>query len=90
MPITVVIPNALRPFAGGNDRVPLEAKTVAEAIQKLVERYPDLTNRLPDLALPAAGSGIFRGGSNVRRLQGAATMLEPNDIITVIVPAGDL
>jgi len=91
MAVTVILPNALKPYAGYNDRVPLEASTVGEAIQKLLERYPDLADMLPDdLAAPPPGYAIFRGSKDVCRLQGLDTPLEPGDRITIVVPQGDL
>ena len=33
MAITVILPNALRPYAAFNERVPLEASTAAEALR---------------------------------------------------------
>ena len=91
MAVTVILPNALQPYAGYNDRVPLEAATVGEAMQKLLERYPDLASMLPnDLASPPPGYALFRGAKDVRRLQGLDTPLEPDDHITIVVPEGDL
>lgn len=91
MAITVVLPNALRPYAAGNDRVALEAGTVVEALTKLTERYADLKNRFPlDQAAMPAGSGIYRNGLDIRRLQGLDTPLRNDDLLTLIVPSGDL
>jgi molybdopterin synthase sulfur carrier subunit len=91
MAISVILPNALQPYAGYNDRVPLEAATVGEAIQKLLERYPDLADMLPaDFAAPPPGYAIFRRSKDVRHLQGLDTSLEPGDRITIVVPQGDL
>ena len=76
MALTVVLPNALRPFAAFNDRVALDATTVAEALQKLVERYPALAAHLPtDPGTMPVGGGVYRGGMDVRQLQGGATPL---------------
>ena len=88
MAITVILPNALRPFAAGNDRVALEAQTVGEALQKLVQRYPQLEGHLP--APEGPGQGIYRNGSLVQKLQGLDTPLRADDTVTLIVPAGDL
>ena len=91
MPISVILPNALRPYAALNERVALEAATAGEAIQKLVERYPDLQAHLPrDLANPPRGAGVYRNSVDLRGLQGLATELRNNDRLTIIVPAGDL
>jgi molybdopterin converting factor small subunit len=88
MAITVLLPNALRPYAAGNDRVPLDAQTAGEALQKLVERYPDLAGHLPDLA--GNGQGIYRNGVLLGKLQGLETALGQGDRLTLIVPEGNL
>jgi molybdopterin converting factor small subunit len=91
MTITVILPNALRPFAAYNDRVPLEASTAAEALAKLIERYPDLKTRLPaNLAQLPSGMGIYRNSMDLRRLQGLETPLREDDRLTIVVPEGDL
>ena len=88
MAINVILPNALRPYAAGNDRVPLEARTAGEALQKLVERYPPLQGHLPEQA--GNGNAIYRNGSMIHKLQGLETPLHDGDTLTIIVPAGDL
>ena len=88
MAILVLLPNALRPLAGGNDRVPLDAQTAGEAIQKLVDRYPQLKGHMPEDARP--GNGVYRNGTPLDALQGMDTPLVNNDRLTLIVPTGDL
>lgn len=88
MPITVILPNALRPHAAGNDRVPLDAQTAGEALQKLVQRYPPLQGKIPEQA--GQGKAIYRNGSMIHKLQGLDTPLRDGDTLTIIVPAGDL
>ncbi len=91
MAVTILLPNALRPFAAFNDRVALDATTVAEALKKLVERYPQLTAHVPaDPAAMPVGGGVYRGGMDIRKLQGGETPLQRDDILTLIVPSGDL
>lgn len=91
MAITVILPNALRPHAAYNDRVPLEASTAGEALTKLIERYPALQARLPqDLNRLLPGMGIYRNSQDLRRLQGLETPLREDDRLTIIVPEGDL
>jgi sulfur-carrier protein len=91
MTITVILPNALRPLAAYNDRVPLEAATAAEALTKLLERYPALSARLPkDLTNLPPGMGIYRNSMDLRQLQGLETPLREDDRLTIIVPEGDL
>lgn len=88
MAVTVIVPNALRPFAAGNDRVPLEAQTVGEALQKLTQQYPQIADHLPAPAAP--DQGVYRNGMLVGKLQGLETPLRPGDRLTLIVPAGEL
>jgi molybdopterin converting factor small subunit len=88
MAITVIFPNALRPLAAGNDRVPLSAGTVGEALQKLVARYPALDGKLP--APSGNGQAIFRNSVTIDRLQGLETPLRDGDRLVLIVPAGEL
>jgi adenylyltransferase/sulfurtransferase len=91
MAITVILPNALRPFAAYNDRVALEATTAGEALRTLVERYPELKTRVPEnLNQLAPGMGIYRNSQDLRRLQGLETPLREDDRLTIIVPEGDL
>lgn len=87
MAITVLLPDALRPYAAYNERVALEAATAGEAITKLVERYPDLKPQLPaDLEHLPADMAIYRNSVDLRRLQGLATELRPRDRLTIVVP----
>ncbi len=91
MAITVILPNALRPYAAHNERVALEAATAGEALEKLFERYPDLKAHVPDdLANLPLGTAIYRNSMDLRRLDGLETALRPSDRLTIIVPAGDL
>lgn len=87
MAITVLLPDALRPYAAHNERVALEAVTAGEALTKLVERYPDLRAHLPaDVEHLPAGAAIYRNSVDLRSLQGLATELRPRDKLTIIVP----
>ncbi|HEX6289986.1 MAG TPA: MoaD/ThiS family protein [Herpetosiphonaceae bacterium] len=91
MAITVILPNALRPYAAYNDRVALDAATAGDALGKLVERYPDLKARLPeDLSTLPPGMGIYRNSQDLRGLQGLDTPLREDDRLTIVVPEGDL
>jgi adenylyltransferase/sulfurtransferase len=86
MAVTVIIPNALRPYAGGVDRIPVDGKTVGEALDKLVQRYPHLEGRIPEQA--GKGQAIYRNGSMIHTLQGFETPLRDDDTLTIIVPEG--
>ncbi len=91
MAIRVLLPNELRPYAAYNDRVPIDAHTVDEAIQKLVQRYPDVGAYLPkDLMRLPSGYAIYRNGTDIRQLRGLETELLNEDRLTIVVPEGDL
>lgn len=91
MAIKVLLPNELRPYAAYNDRVSLDASTVNEALDKLMQRYPDLKTNLPqDLMRLPVGYAIYRNAADIRRLQGLETTLNDDDLITIVVSEGDL
>jgi molybdopterin synthase sulfur carrier subunit len=48
MPVTVRIPTILRPYTGGAAEVPLDARTVGEALQALENRCPGVCSRILD------------------------------------------
>jgi molybdopterin converting factor small subunit len=91
MAITVLLPNELRPYVAYNDRVALDAETVQQALDKLMQRYPDLATYLPrDLMRLPPGYAIYRNSVDIRRLQGLDTALDDADRVTIVVPEGDL
>ena len=44
--MTIFIPTPLRPFAGGQDAVEINAATIAEALEALTQAHPDLRKHL--------------------------------------------
>ncbi|MGA7859355.1 MAG: MoaD/ThiS family protein [Terracidiphilus sp.] len=44
--MTIFIPTPLRPFAGGQQAVELNAATIAEALEALTQAHPDLRKHL--------------------------------------------
>src|SRR5260370_21792797 len=44
--VSIMIPTALRTFAGGSDSVAVEARTVGEALDALTGKYADLKKHL--------------------------------------------
>jgi len=44
--MTVFIPTPLRPYTDGKDAVEVDAHTVAQALKKLTDSYPDLRKHL--------------------------------------------
>ncbi len=73
MPV-VFIPSLLQPFAGGRSEVPVAGATVREAIDNLLERCPQLADRLLE-------NGRLRGNLSIA-VDGeiaAMGMLDPVD-----------
>ncbi len=71
----------------GARHLEVEARTVGEALDRLVERYPQMKAELYD------GEGrlservsVFRNGRDVRYLEGLATPLGPDDVLDVFPP----
>ncbi len=48
MPVTIEIPTAFRRFTSGAPRVDCKAATVAEALDALTSRFPDLSRHVRD------------------------------------------
>jgi sulfur-carrier protein len=85
MSVTVRIPTQLRSLTGGAGEVPVEAKTVREAISSLETAYPGIGERLLD------GDGelrrfvnIFLADEDVRFLDGLDTTIDPGQTISVV------
>jgi molybdopterin synthase sulfur carrier subunit len=84
---TVVVPSPLRRYTKGQSRVQVDGSTVGEAIDNLEQQHPGVKPRLCD----ASGHikryiNVFVNGEEIRALQGAGTVLEEKDEVS-IVPA---
>ena len=86
MPI-IRIPTPLRPYVNGQGEVPVQGKTVSQAMQDLVTQFPSFRPHLYN----SEGQlrpfvNLFLGGQNVKDLQGLDTPLCP-DVILNLVPS---
>jgi molybdopterin synthase sulfur carrier subunit len=89
MGITVALPSALLPFAGGRSQVKLDARcrTVGEALDALAARHAGVVERvLDEQGEVRRHVNVFVDGENVRFLDGLGTPLEEDSTI-VIFPA---
>jgi molybdopterin/thiamine biosynthesis adenylyltransferase/rhodanese-related sulfurtransferase/molybdopterin converting factor small subunit len=85
--VTVRIPTPLRPFTGGADQVYVQARTVGEALTALGSAHSGVLERVIDSGGELRNFvNVYRGRDNVRSLDGLATPLADNDVIS-IVPA---
>ena len=81
------IPTPLRSYTGGQVEVKVDGKTVAEAMEHLVQQYPALRPHLYN------GDGklrpfvnLFVGENNVKDLAGMATPIK-DDVRVLLIPS---
>ncbi|MGZ0152462.1 MoaD/ThiS family protein [Kribbella sp. WER1] len=80
--IGVRLPTVLRPFAGGAERVEVEARTVAEAFAAL---DAPLRRRLTDeQGAVRRHVNVYLGDDNIRDLSGLQTPLAEGDELLVL------
>jgi len=80
------IPPVLRPEAGGNRTVSVEATTVRQALDALLELHPGLESRvLPDGELPTF-LNVFVDGEDVRLREGLDTEVAETTTV-LLLPA---
>jgi molybdopterin converting factor small subunit len=83
--VVVRIPDALRPFADEAHEVNADAGTLAEVLEELGERHPQLAQRIvtPEGKLRPFVN-IFVGRGNIRALQGMATPVPPGAVVSIL------
>jgi molybdopterin converting factor small subunit len=83
--ITVRIPSALRPYAGNEKDVSLDATNVASALEQLVVKYPSLTAHLYDESGELRQYvNLFIDDANIRDLEGLQTPLDAGARLLII------
>lgn len=82
--IRVSIPTALRQYAGGNNALNVEGKTVGDAIQALTGEFPDLGNQLLQNGQLRNFVNVYLNDDDVRYLQGMDTPISERDEISII------
>ena len=80
------IPPVLRGEAGGNRSLSVEARTVREALDRLVEQYPALRSRVLDGESVPTFLNVFVDGEDVRLGSGLATEVGAGSTI-LLLPA---
>ena len=89
MPITIALPGALQPYAGGSTEVALAERcgTVGDALAALGRRHGGVMDRVTDeRGQLRQHVNVFVDGENIRFLDGFRTPLAEGSTI-VIVPA---
>ena len=72
-------------YTQGKREIPVQGKTVAEAMNNLVDQYPALRSHFFD----NQGSlrpfvNLFLSGTHISELQGAETLLEEADVLRLV------
>jgi adenylyltransferase/sulfurtransferase len=85
MSVTIRIPAALRSYAGGGGEVQVAARTVREALDRLVERHPPLRPHLFNERGELRNFvNAYVNEDDVRALEGPRTRVKEGDLITIV------
>ena len=84
--IEIRIPPVLRPDAGGQRTVQVDAATVGEAIAALVNAHPSLEGRVRQGDSVPAFLNVFLDGEDIRLLGGLDTPVRPGAKV-LLLPA---
>ena len=86
MTVTVRIPPTLRTETGGEREVPATGSTVAEVLEDLTHRYPELAHRIYADGGLARFVNAYVDGEDVRTLQGLDTEVRQGSTV-ILLPA---
>ena len=85
MAITVIIPTALRQYAGGQREVTVDGATIGDALSRLTTQYADFGKQIfgEDGNLRSFVN-VYRNDDDVRYLEGLATPVRDGDEVSII------
>jgi sulfur-carrier protein len=81
---TVRIPTPLRPYTANNEYVTVGGSTVADALDSLVEQYPDLKPHLFNEGKLRSFVNVFLGEEDTRFLDGPQTPITADSKLLII------
>jgi adenylyltransferase/sulfurtransferase len=85
MSITVLIPTPLRPYAGKQSVIEVNAPTVGEALSDLVTKHPDLRKHLfSEDGKLRSFVNVYLNDEDIRYLSKNATPVKETDTITLV------
>jgi adenylyltransferase/sulfurtransferase len=85
MPIKVLIPTPLRPYAGKQSTIEVNAQTVGEALDGLVAKHPDLRKHLfSEDGKLRSFVNVYLNDEDIRYLTKHATPVKETDTITIV------
>ena len=85
MPIKVLIPTPLRPYAGKQSVLEVTARTVGEALNDLVAQHPDLRKHLfTEEGKLRSFVNVYLNSDDIRYLSKDATPVTEADTISIV------
>ena len=85
MTITIKVPALWRPLSGGCSRIPLQASTVAEALDELIKQYPQLDSQLFNERREVNEAlNLFVNQEHIRYRGGLAAPLRDGDEVYIV------
>ncbi|HWY27212.1 MAG TPA: ubiquitin-like small modifier protein 1 [Candidatus Angelobacter sp.] len=85
MPVKVIIPTPLRPYAGKQESVDLQAATVAEALSALTAKFAELKKHLfADDGRLRSFVNVYVNDEDIRYLQKDQTSVKEGDTISIV------
>jgi len=85
MPVKVIIPTPLRPYAGKRDAVEFEARTVGEALGRLTTQFDELRKHLyTDDGKIRSFVNVYVNDDDIRYLQKENTPTKDGDTISIV------
>ncbi|MDQ2784264.1 MAG: ThiF family adenylyltransferase, partial [Chloroflexota bacterium] len=83
--VTILIPTALRQFAGGKEQVQLAGGTVGDVLGQLTGEYADLKKHLyNDSGHLRSFVNVYLNDEDIRYLQKDATLVASGDTVTIV------
>ena len=85
MAVKVIIPTPLRPYAGKQESVELQAATVGEALAALTTRFSELKKHLyADDGRLRSFVNVYVNDEDIRYLQKEKTSLREGDTVSIV------
>ena len=85
MPVKVMIPTPLRPYAGKQDSVQLQATTVGEALSALTSQFSELKKHLySDDGRLRSFVNVYVNDEDIRYLQKDKTPVREGDVVSIV------
>jgi adenylyltransferase/sulfurtransferase len=81
----ILVPTPLRPYAGKQSAIDVQASTVGEALSSLTSTYPDLRKHLyTDEGKLRAFVNVYLNDDDIRYLQKDATVVKDGDTLSIV------